>query len=474
MKSKNIFIIACSLLLGTGSFNCKRQIAVDAPITQLVTSSVFNDDGTATAALLGIYAQLSDFPAAVHITTGVSSDELYPYAPDQTTRDFYTNNLVITDVSLGGQPAPWQTAYQGIYQANAVLENLQQSTGVTPRVKQQLMGEAEFLRAYYYFYLVNLYGDVPLITGTDYSVNALMPRAPKEQVYQQMVKDLTAAQTDLSTDYVDATDTVRTTDRIRATVWAADALLARTYLYMGSGYYDKAEEQATQVIGNSTLFELLTDANAVFKMNSREAIWQIPNYQYQSTPQFTTEAGTFILTAPPLGAKYTVSTQLMNAFEAGDQRKLKWVGVYSYGANSWNYPAKYKDISTTASVTSEYTMMLRLSELYLIRAEARAQQGNTAQAQDDLNAVRHRAGLGDYTGATDAASLIAAISHERQVELFAEGDRWFDLKRTGTIDAVMKIVTAQKGGSWNSYQQLYPIMRSEILNDPKMVQNPGY
>jgi len=120
-------------------------------------------------------------------------------------------------------------------------------------------------------------------------------------------------------------------------------------------------------------------------------------------------------------------------------------------------------------------MMLRLGEQYLIRAEARAQQGETTQAVADLNVIRNRAGLPNYSGGTDKASLIAAIFHERQVELFTElGHRFFDLKRAGTINAVMGSVAPQKGGTWNANKALFPIPISDILNDSNLTQNPGY
>ena len=118
--------------------------------------------------------------------------------------------------------------------------------------------------------------------------------------------------------------------------------------------------------------------------------------------------------------------------------------------------------------------MFRLAEQYLIRAEARAQQNNISGAQADLNAIRTRAGLANVT-ATTQTGLVTAIYHERQIELFTEfGHRWFDLKRTGQLDAVMGIAAPQKGGTWASYKALIPIPASEISINPHLTQNPGY
>jgi len=120
---------------------------------------------------------------------------------------------------------------------------------------------------------------------------------------------------------------------------------------------------------------------------------------------------------------------------------------------------------------------MRLAEQYLIRAETEANGagGGTNSAVQDLNIIRNRAGLANYSGATDKASLVTAILHERQVELFTElGHRWLDLKRTATVNAVMSVVTPQKGGTWDANWQLYPIPRTEIQVNPNLKQNPGY
>ncbi|HEY4197911.1 MAG TPA: RagB/SusD family nutrient uptake outer membrane protein, partial [Mucilaginibacter sp.] len=136
---------------------------------------------------------------------------------------------------------------------------------------------------------------------------------------------------------------------------------------------------------------------------------------------------------------------------------------------------KYK-VTTYASSqdVTEYVMVLRLGEQYLIRSEARAQQGNFTGAQADLDTIRQRAGLASTT-ASDKAGLLAAILHERQVELFTEwGHRWLDLKRTATINATMDTVCRQKGGTWDSHWQLYPVSAYEIKTDPNLSQTPGY
>jgi hypothetical protein len=169
-----------------------------------------------------------------------------------------------------------------------------------------------------------------------------------------------------------------------------------------------------------------------------------------------------------------MDTALVNAFEPGDKRLTNWVRVVPVsGANpaiTYYFPNKY----TTAAASSENEIILRLAEIYLIRAEARAHQNNISGAQADLNAVRTRAGLPNTT-ATDATGLLNAIAHERRVELFTENaNRFFDLKRTGTIDSVMTAFAPQKGATWSHYMQLFPIPTNDLIQDPNLTANPGY
>jgi len=451
--------------------SCKKNVEVGPPITQLATSSVFTDNNTATAAQLVLYSQMRTDPYNLARITGLSSDELFTYATGQVSKDLYANTLnAATD---GGSISTWPVTYNYIYEENAVLEGIGKSDLLSPAVKQQLTGEAVFLRTFWYFYLTNLYGDVPLITTTDYKINTALPRAPQQQVYQRIIADLKNAENLLNSDYVDASDTVITSERVRPTKWAATALLARTYLY--SKNYDSAESRATVVI-NNPIFQIAS-LDDVFFMNSSEAIWQLMPL---STAFAATEGLYFILnTSPATGNNNssTISTQLMGTFEAGDNRKTHWIGSYTKNGSTYFFPNKYKDGSASRTLR-EYSMILRLAEQYLIRAEARARQGNisgTGGALADLNVIRHRAGLLDYSGSMDQASVIAAIQHERQVELFAEAHRWFDLKRTGTVDAVMSLVTPmKKGNTWSSYQQFYPIPITDVQNSLTLTQTPGY
>lgn len=271
-------------------------------------------------------------------------------------------------------------------------------------------------------------------------------------------------------------------ERVRPTKWAAAALLARVYLYTGK--YDKAESIASSIINNTSLFGL--DAlNDVFKKNSREAIWQLQPV----TAGMNTSDGLFFILSDGGPTEYNpvyISDLLLNSFEAGDNRKVlgNWINSVTASGTTYFYPYKYK-LGFGTEPGTEYLMMLRLGEQYLIRAEARALQNNIPGAAADVNMIRTRARaaatvdvpdpLPNLSATLTKEELLAAILHERQVELFTEwGHRWFDLKRTGKVDEVMSVVTPLKGGTWETTDQLYPIPSFDILRNPNLVQNPGY
>lgn len=451
---------------------CKKFIHVDPPVTGLVSSEVYSNNTTAAAAITSIYDKmvtgstlLSGGQSSISYLCGLSADELKNYSTDPIKSSFYANSLNASNFNNF-----WAELYQYIYQSNAAIEGLTASATINPSLKGQLIGEAKFVRAFLHFYAVNLFGDVPLVTTTDYRINNAIIRTSKAQVYKQIIADLKDAQNRLSDNYLAPTGAV-TTERVRPNKGAATALLARIYLSIGD--WVNAEMQASIVIANSSSYGL-SNLNNVFLKNSAETIWQLQ-------PVFpginTWDAYYFVLISPPGTGNYFVSlsTNLMNAFEPGDGRVTKWTNSLTSGGQTYYYPYKYK-IGTynTANLVTEYTMVLRLAEQYLIRSEAKVQQGNLSGATSDLNTIRNRAGLPNSTAATQA-DLLTAILHERQVELFTEwGHRWLDLKRTNTIDAVMNNVSQQKGGMWNTNQQLYPIPALEILKNPNLTQNPGY
>ncbi len=167
-----------------------------------------------------------------------------------------------------------------------------------------------------------------------------------------------------------------------------------------------------------------------------------------------------------------MSSQQLNAFEVGDLRRNNWVDSVIVGSNVYHFPFKYKS-ATFGDPISEYLIVFRLAEQYLIRAEAKAQLDKLPSALEDLNVIRLRAGLSQLN-LDNQESILKSILQERRVELFSEGHRWFDLKRTKMIDEVMMQVCAVKGGSWESRDQYNPIPVAEIQLNPNLIQTPGY
>jgi hypothetical protein len=472
-----LFLLAIVIVISTG---CRKLVAIDPPPTSQTSDNVYNNDATASAVFIGLYSSFSNLNpvraltiGSISLATGLSADELTLFGgsgnANQSLVQFYQNKL-IAGLSSSSAYSLWSDFYSKIYIVNIALERLTVSAGLTPAVKEHLIGEAKFLRAFFYFYLVNLYGDVPLTTMGDYRVNSTIARSPKADVYKQIIRDLKDAQVMLPDGYVGADAKTVTSERVRPNKWAATALLARVYLY--TSQWSDAEAQATSIINNRVKYDT-TLLNNVFLRNSSEAIWQL---QPVNAGWNTEDAQAFIL--PPSGPTanstsegYPVylSPQLVSAFETNDQRKINWTGSVTI----YNYPFKYKSATINAPVT-EYLMVLRLAEQYLIRAEARTRQNKTTGAKTDLNVIRTRARLPNTT-ANDETSLLNAILHERQVELFTEwGNRWLDLKRTNNIDQVMSAVAPTKGTTWIPNWALYPLPLYDIIQNQNLVQNAGY
>jgi hypothetical protein len=448
--------IAClSILFFT---SCKKFIEVDPPANVVTTATLFTDDLTATSAINGLYSQmmisnLFFANSSMTVFPGLSADELMRTVPDGNTDPFQKNAVTTNNFYL--ETGMWKRGYNHIYHANAVLKGLENSLGVSSGTRDQLMGEAKFARAFCYFYLVNLFGDVPLVTSTEYQVNQSVPRINVSEIYPQIISDLKDAQSLLSNTYP-------STGKVRPIKYAATALLARVYLYQRN--WAEAEAQASAVI-SSGVFSLV-NLNSVFLANSNEAIWQLLPVLSSIN---TADGITFIPPSATAKPSYVVTDWLLNSFESNDQRKVNWLKSNVVAGQSYYYPYKYK--VRTSPIIVEHNMVLRLAEQYLIRAEARAQQNNISGAQADLNVIRNRAGLANTT-ANDKASLLSAIEQERRIEFFAEwGHRWFDLKRNNRIDAVL---SAEKGSVWQTTDALYPIPTSELQTNPGLIQNPGY
>jgi len=449
-----LFFIPLLFLLSCDSF-----VEVDLPKSQLTNISVFENYTTANAAMVDVYAKIRDRGVLTGTVSGLSNqlgnyaDELTFYgASTSPTFLFYTNTILPSNSSVSTM---WNNTFNQIYAANAVLEGTRTST-FTQKEKEGLEGEALFVRGLLHFYLLQLFGDIPYLQTTDYRYNSVVSRLPSDQVYVHIIDDLRKASELLPASY-------SSSERVRPNSFAARALLARVYLYKGA--WADAIKITSEVIANSSLYTFENDLSKVFLKTSTEAIWQfVPTVAGKNTDEAI--FFTFISGPPPMVA---LSESLVNSFTSNDLRKPLWTTAISNAGKTWYYVSKYKE-SKNSTTSKEYSIILRLSEQYLIRAEASAQEGNLTTAKEDLDKIRKRAGLTN-TIASSKEDLLDAIIEERRKELFTEyGHRFFDLKRTGRLDGALLL----KPG-WNATDRFLPIPDSELSINPNLKpQNPGY
>lgn len=435
--------------------SCDSFTEVDPPQSELTASAVFEDAASVNAALANIYAKMRDEVLVtgqgngIGTLLGLYADELDYYGiPGEAAESFYRHSVLPSNPEVSSL---WNGTYNLIYSANSILEGLQHSQSLAQEEKMPLMGEALFLRAYLHSYLAQLFGPIPYITTTDYKINRKVSRIPENEAYLLMVQDLLEAKSFLAAQPMP-------NERIKPSSLACNAVLARLYLYLGQ--YREAAAAASMAIDDGAL-QLGNSTENVFLIGSPSTIWQLKSENNSAT----WEAFTFIFTDyPPFVA---LSPFLVHSFEPGDTRRLNWIGEAVSGGQTFYYPYKYKDpIGGT-----EYSILLRLAEQFLIRAEARLYLNDLGGALQDLNQIRSRAGL-PLLNSTSPAQIEQAIAEERRHELFAEqGHRWFFLKRTGRAGEVL----APLKPNWRSTDILLPIPEMELnLNPNLQPQNPGY
>ncbi|PZR19109.1 MAG: RagB/SusD family nutrient uptake outer membrane protein [Flavobacterium psychrophilum] len=440
---------------------CESFNDVELPNSQLTGQVVFESTTTANAAMSHIYSSLRDSGLLSGNSSGLSNqlghytDELTFYgASSHFSAAFNNNSLIPANLNVR---SIWNDSYNQIYACNSIIEGVSNSAMLPLSDRERLKGEALFVRAFVHFYLVNLYGAVPYITTTDYAVNKTVSRVPVDEVYQKVTADLLEALPLLPDTYSNA-------ERILPNSKIIQAFLSRVYLY--SGEYNQAINSASVLIDDTATFQSETNLSEVFLKDATTTIWQL----MPALAGANTQEGTnFIFNSgpPPLVA---LSPTLMQSFEPGDLRKLAWTREITNGNSSWYHAYKYKQNASTAT-SVEYSVVLRLAEQYLIRAEAYAHQGEIEAAKNDLNIIRTAAGL-PSSPAESIDDILLAILQERKMEFFTEhGHRFFDLKRYGNLDLVLGNI---KPG-WNTTDALWPIPETELLTNPNLgSQNPGY
>lgn len=456
-----IFFVACLF------YSCEDMVDLDPPTNQLIREEVFTSEATVESAMTGIYHQLFQLEysnggrSSITTLSGLSADNIQNISTGNVSRMQFQEHEIDPDnmdnLSL------WSSAYNMIYATNSFLEGLEHATNLEQSFKNEMEGQTRFVRAFTYFYLINLYGDVPLILTTNFRENQLASRTSQIEIYDQILTDLLVAEEMAPEAYWNS-------ERTSVDKQVVRAFLSRIYLY--SENWQKAEDYSSLVINDSGNYQLLEDLNQVFLANSAEAIWQISPIGGGGLSTQTNE-GNFQIIDPIFSffAAIKLEEPFIAEFDSIDKRFQNWVG-YNEALNA-HYPHKYKVRLSNQFPIQEYSMVLRIAEQYLIRAESRLKQGNLIGALQDVDKIRRRAGLEPLEEIQPGISenaLFDEIFLQRRKELFAEwGHRWFDLKRTGRAEQVLG-----EEPTWNATDLVYPIPESERKKNPNLTQNEGY
>lgn len=439
MKKYNIIIIIGLLLV----FTSCEDFLVQAPVDLIGDEFVIEDDASAEGVVLGMYSSMQTTSAwgdLVIFTPGILSDEMNFTGTFPTKEQFFVNNITAENVTMRGM---WSQAYRTILIANTFLERAPDVGGLDPVLVTQLTAEAKFGRAFAHFDLVKFWGDVPLVLVTDKAIVEIIPRTSVATVYAQIITDLTEAEAVLP---------YNSSEKNRVTKGAAQALLARVYLYTGD--MTQAGAWADKVIQNGG-YSLEPNYTDVFTQGpgggSSETIWQLfASSGDQNLLAWYTQPVSF-------GGRidYAPSPKTVALLEDDINDTRRNLIVDDPDRPGGFVTIKYTDVATG----TDQPNVLRLADMYLIRAEA-----NSSVA--DINVVRARAGA-----APIATYSQSALLDERMRELAFEGHRWFDLIRTGNVNAVMSVT---KPISWDATDELLPIPQREIDQNPTLTQNPGY
>ncbi|MGI4864300.1 MAG: RagB/SusD family nutrient uptake outer membrane protein [Janthinobacterium lividum] len=481
---------AAALLGLTLLGGCGEKFLDLKPTDSITTDNFYQTESDAIQAVTACYAQLNrggQYNYALWGIGEIMSDNSFTGGggggdgAEEIQLDFFnipSSNPMTTRL--------WNGCYVGIGACNLVLQKVPGIATMDATVRKRCLGEAQFLRAKYYFDLVRAYGDVPkILVPPSTPADSRLPRSPSSEIYDQIILDLTAAIGNLGDSYSG-------TDVGRATKWAATGLLAKVYITQGNK--PLAAQRAREVI-NSGKYSLWADYADNFKVaneNGKESLFEVQfvnglneytmdglgfcgNEFFGPRGQGLVPQGGYGFNIPEL--------EFVQGYETNDKRKVVtiWSPGDAYPAGSataaqpatlpgspYGYNCKkwfVGKVNTNVWDSPLNFPVLRLAEMYLIVAEA---EGNTQAGVDAINTVRRRAGLTDLT--VNTPNFADAVIKERRYELAFENDRWFDLKRTGKLLTLPALVA--KGVK--PFNVLLPIPQSERDANPAIAQNPGY
>lgn len=436
--------------------SCEDILETDYPMDQLSTEQVFEDANTAYSALNNLYTELRNqsffagTDMGMGILLGIYSDELDCFYFDQNGyRDVYFNQVQPTNSIV---LSTWTAAYKQIYAANAIVQGVENSISLNQTDKNQIKGEAIFIRSLIYFYLQQVFGEIPYTTSLDYEYNRSLQKSEESQLLDQLTLDLTESISLLNDDY-------RQPERIYINRKVAEILLAKIYLTLGN--YSNAETVVNSIL-QSPLYSFQHDIDEVFHNNSNHILWQL----YPMVSSFPTwEAIFFYFEDAP--HSFALSSDLINSFDNIDLRKTHWIKSVTVGEQTWYRPFKYKNNDENFN---EYSVVFRLEEVYFIMAEALFKQNRISEAVAYINPTRIRAGLEPLTNLS-YEEFANELANEKRKEFFTEfGHRFVDLKRWNQLNVLTLIKP-----NWLTYKKVWPIPLSELVLNPNLnPQNEGY
>jgi hypothetical protein len=431
-------------LLLIGAAGCDSTLTTD-PVDSIPAEKAIVDGPTARAALVVAYdalQSLSYYGRTFQVLGDLSADNAEHVGTFQYLGQVDRNQLLSDNTSVTNT---WIAIYDAISRVNLILQKVPNVTGLTDAQKNQILGEARFLRALHYHNLVKLWGDVPMpLEPLDNpSEAAALTRTAKADVYTQILADLTQAEQLMTT----------AKQARQASLGAARALRARVQLYNGNYQAALDAANAVQAMG----YTLAPTFQALFTDEGTDTPEDIFRVSFTATEY--NELGYYYL----FDGRWEVAptADLYNAFSATDLRRPLTVGKDGSDYEGTKFPT---------TIGAEDLHVIRFAEVVLIKAEALARLNRLPEAITEVNRIRVRAGLAAIpaTPLPTQAALLDAISNERRLELALEGDRWPDLIRTGRALAVLGIPANR------AFQLLYPIPAREITVSPGLTQNPGY
>lgn len=439
--------------------SCESLIEIDLPDDQINTEDIFKDIHTTQAALANLYTNvrqssiLAGDSNGLGVLLGYHTDELISLSQANSNADFdfYNNSLQSSNNKIS---TLWNTNYAHLYAINAFIEGLSTSQNIDDQNKQLFLAEAHFLRALYYYYLTQIFGDIPYTTTTDYKVNTKISKTKSSKVLINVAQDLAYAIDILPTAY-------RNKERIYPNKAAAELLLAKNYLLQKQ--YDKAAFHALGILDNYS-YSLEEDLQNVFKKSAKSTIWQLGLH---ASGNATLEAFTYIFDTKP--TNLYLSSALTDDFSVNDTRMINWIREVKQGDQTWYHAYKYKN--TNANNTDEYSIIFRIEEVYFVLIESLIYQNQIDKAVGYLNQIRQRANLSPLPNDLTKAETIQEMLEESRKEFFCEhGHRFLDLKRNEQLHLLKNVKN-----NWLDKDILFPIPEKEILLNPKLLpQNNGY